>query len=185
MREAGVWTCPRLPSAVPHSVLVRTFAFCLLPFALISRPVSALPETGSLSPYLPDVYRFAFLMTGEAAAAATVLRRTVEHAARGGVGEMHDARRVKRWLFTEARHQCGSSPAAPASGASVPPEPEAGASAPLAARFARVPEAERGALILFYLYLFDPVELAEVLEIPAAELAPLLNRGRAWLDQTA
>ena len=145
--------------------------------------MSALPESGSLSPYLPDVYRFAFLMTGEAAAAAAVLRRTVERAVRGGASELHDARRVKRWLFTEARHQCAS-PAMPAAGESVPPEPDPASPAQLAARFASVPEAERGALILFYLYLFDPAELAEVLEIPSAELAPLLNRGREWLGQT-
>ena len=151
-------------------------------FALLSDPVSALPEPGSLSPYLPDVYRFAFLITGEAAAAAAVLRRAVERAARGGVNELHDARRVKRWLFIEARHQC-TLPALPITGEPVPPEPEAATPAQLAARFARVPEAERGALILFYLYLFDPAELAEVLEIPFPELAPLLNRGRAWLGQ--
>ena len=150
--------------------------------------MSTLPEPGSLSPYLPDVYRFAFLMTGEAAAAAAVLRRTVERAVRGGTSELHDARRVKRWLFTEARHQCGppaTTPhAMPVAGESAPPDAQTAAPAELAARFARAPEAERSALILFYLYLFDPAELAEVLEIPAAELAPLLNRGRAWLGQT-
>ena len=140
--------------------------------------MSALPEPGSLSPFLPDVYRFAFLVTGEAAAAAAVLRRTVERAARAGIGDLRDARRVKRWLFTEARHQCAGPVSAP-----DPEEP--GEAARLAARFAAVPEPERGALVLFYLYLFDPADLAEVLEIPPAELAGLLNRGRALLGHTA
>ena len=71
----------------------------------------------------------------------------------------------------------------PAARESTPPEAETATPAELAARFARVPEAERSALILFYLYLFDPAELAEVLEIPAAELAPLLSRGREWLGR--
>ncbi len=152
--------------------------------------MSALLEPGSLSPYLPDVYRFAFLMTGEAAAAAAVLRRTVERAARGGISDLRDSRRVKRWLFTEARHQCAPpasiGPAKLAADAPVPSNTAAGeavASAPLAARFATVPEVERGALILFYLYLFDPADLAEVLEIPSSELAPLLIRAREMLGQ--
>ncbi len=64
------------------------------------------PEPASLGPHLPDVYRFAFLMTGEPVAAAAVLRRTVERAAHAGIADLRDARRVKRWLFTEARQQC-------------------------------------------------------------------------------
>lgn len=122
-------------------------------------------------------------MTGEPVAAAAVLRRTVERAAHAGITDLRDARRVKRWLFTEARQQCARPVSAPVE-AAVPSEAEpADAPAPtqLAARFAPLPEAERGALILFYLYLFDPAELAEVLEVPSAELAPLLTRGRALL----
>ena len=151
--------------------------FCLLPFRFCPtlRSVSALSEPAALAPYLPDVYRFAFLMLGETVAAAAVLRRTVERAVRAGIADLRDARRVKRWLFTEARQQCAQGAPAPAP---APPATEPGE---LAARFAAVPEAERGALILFYLYLFDPTELAEVLEIPLAELAPLLTRGRASL----
>lgn len=144
------------------------------------------PESASLGPHLPDVYRFAYLMMGEAAAAAAVLRRTVERAVCAGVGDLRDARRVKRWLFIEARHQCAQpplpSPAATAGDAPPTPDDEpadATASRQLAVRFAAVPATERGALILFYLYLFDPAELAEVLEIPSAELAPVLTRGRA------
>ena len=134
------------------------------------------------------MYRFAFFMTGEGATATAVLRRTIERAVRAGIGDLRDARRVKRRLFTEARHQCAQpaavTPDALATDPSVPPETEAGnagAPPPLAARFSSVPTAERSALVLFYLYLFDPAELAEVLEIPPAELAPLLTRGRTLL----
>ena len=49
--------------------------------------------------------------------------------------------------------------------------------------FADLPEDERGALILFYLFLFDPAELAELLEIKPAELGPLLLRGRTLLQR--
>lgn len=136
-------------------------------------------EPASLGPHLPGVYRFAFLMTGEAAAAAAILRRTVERAAHGGVTDLRDAQRVRRWLFIEARHQC----ARHAEEEAAPQTDDADEAVRLAARFGTLPPVERGALILFYLYLFDPAELAEVLEIPAAELAPTLTRGRALLGQ--
>ena len=139
-------------------------------------------EPASLGPHLPGVYRFAYLMTGAADAAAAVLRRTVERAAHDGIIDLRDARRVRRWLFTEARHQCAQHTPptdAPANGA----EPDEAAR--LAGRFGALPLAERGALILFYLYLFDPAELAEVLEIPPAELAPILARGRALLGEAS
>ena len=135
-------------------------------------------EPASLGPHLPGVYRFAFLMTGAAAGAAAVLRRTVERAVHDGIADLRDARRVRRWLFTEARHQCaGHAPSPPAEEGAG----EAGDTMRLAKRFAVLPPAERGALILFYLYLFDPAELAEVLEISPDELAPTLIRGRALL----
>ena len=136
-------------------------------------------EPASLGPHLPGVYRFAFLMTGEAAAAAAVLRRTVERAAHSGVADLRDAGRVRRWLFIEARHECARHVAAEEE---TPGEDNEAAR--LDARFGTLPPPERGALILFYLYLFDPAELAEVLEIPAAELASTLTRGRALLGQT-
>ena len=120
-------------------------------------------------------------MTGENVAAAAVLRHTVERAAHDGIIDLRDARRVKRWLFTEARRQCAQAVPPPAPVADGETPPDVPAVSPLAARFARVPEAERGALILFYLYLFDPAELAEVLEIPPGELAGLLIRGREAL----
>ncbi len=135
-------------------------------------------EPASLGPHLPGVYRFAFLMTGEAATAAAVLRRTVERAVHDGIADLRDERRVRRWLFTEARHQCAGHASSPPVGEGAEEPGDAGR---LARRFGTLPAAERGALILFYLYLFDPAELAEVLEIPAAELAPTLTRGRALL----
>ena len=37
-------------------------------------------------------------------------------------------------------------------------------------------------MILFYLYLFDPAQLAEVLEVKPDELSSLLARGRTLLQ---
>ena len=71
--------------------------------------MSSAPEAAPCKEHLPDVYRFAFLMTGSVDAATEVLRRTVERAARWGIGDLRDPRRVKRWLFAEARLHCGSS----------------------------------------------------------------------------
>ena len=53
----------------------------------------------------------------------------------------------------------------------------------LALLFGSLPETERSATILFYLYVFTPVELAEVLEIKPDDLGTLLTRGRALLQK--
>ena len=180
--------------------------------------MSSSPETAPCKEHLPDVYRFAFLMTGSVDAATEVLRRTVERAARGGIGDLRDPRRVKRWLFAEARLHCGGplptgplplvpdgapDPTAPAHGAngngngqgSHPPVPASGldlpitpgpASSPthgLASAFGALPERERSALILFYLYLFSPADLAETLDLKPDTLGPILTHGRALLTR--
>ena len=62
-------------------------------------------------------------------------------------------------------------------------DPAGDASQQLALLFGGLPEAERGAAILFYLYLFTPAELAEVLEIKPDDLGTLLSRSRALLQR--
>ena len=64
------------------------------------------PEPLPYGEYLPAVYRFAFLMTGTPAAAAGVLRDTVEEAEREGLGDLRNPWQVRRWLFTHARASC-------------------------------------------------------------------------------
>ena len=159
-------------------------------------------DTAPCKEHLPDVYRFAFLMTGNGDAAAEVLRRTVERAMRGGIGDLRDARRAKRWLFAEARAHCGDPlpagplplvPGGPDNGdGGLLPVPAQDHAAPvsadspageLAAAFGALPERERSALILFYLYLFDPAELAETLELKPDTLGPVLAHGRALLTR--
>ena len=207
----------------------------------MSRPPEAVP----CKEHLPEVYRFAFLMTGSAEAATEVLRRTVERAARGGIGDLRDPRRVRRWLFSEARQHCGG----PLTAAPLPPVPDTvahgneghggangqhgsngaggahgtnGASAVhadgppgrvplpdnpplplvpdaavptgpdgasawsaqhLATAFTALPERERCALVLFYLQLFSPADLAEALELRPDALGPVLLQGRHLLKR--
>ena len=143
------------------------------------------PEPLTYAEHLPALYRFALLMTGGVPAAAEVLRLTVEQAERGDLSEVRDPRRVRRWLFARARVLCGRPLAMPDALADPAADPE-GSDDParqLVALFAPLPEAERSALTLFYLYLFNPAELAEVLDVKPAELAALLSRGRTQLQR--
>lgn len=138
-------------------------------------------------------------MTGSPTAAAEVLRHTVEEAEREELGHLRSSWQVRRWLFSHAHDAChrpqasaalvpvpgGEEPfSAPASAASVPTaDATADASLQLALLFGSLPETERGALILFYLFLFTPAELAEVLEVKPDDLGTLLTRGRALLQK--
>ncbi len=138
-------------------------------------------------------------MTGSPAAAAEVLQHTVEEAEREGLGDLRNPWQVRRWIFTHARASCrrphtvagpvppppgGEASFLPAPDASVPAlDPAGDSSQQLALLFGSLPEAERGAAILFYLYLFTPAELAEVLEIKPDDLGTLLSRGRALLQR--
>ena len=160
-----------------------------------------MPDPLPYRDHLPAVYRFAFLMTGSAAAAAEVLQDTVEEAEREGLGDLRNPWQVRRWLFTHARAACrrphtvaGPVPTSSEHEAPFLPASDAGASVPtldatgdsseqLALLFGTLPEAERGAAILFYLYLFTPAELAEVLEIKPDDLGTLLSRSRTLLQR--
>lgn len=157
------------------------------------RPVRETPEPLTYGEHLPAVYRFALLMTGSVPLSAEVLRLTVEQAERGDLNDVRDPRRVKRWLFARARALCAcplsgsgiltASPVHPAEGdPSLPGFADDAPTRQLLALFAVLPEPERCALILFYLYLFDPAQLAEVLEVKPDALAALLTHGRTLLQ---
>jgi DNA-directed RNA polymerase specialized sigma24 family protein len=143
--------------------------------------VSASQETLPYAELLPDLYRFAFLMTGSAEIAAEVLQMAVERSART-LRQVRDAGRAKRWLFSQARLDCaGASGHANGhcvfTGDAARPCPEAPVPAifndqprQLALVFAVLPEPERCALALFYLYVLTP-------------RGALLSRGRALLQR--
>ena len=127
-----------------------------------------------------------------------MLRQTVEEAEREGLGDLRNPRQVRQWIFTHARASCrrphtvaapvptptGEASFLPSPDASVPTADAAGDSSEhLALLFGSLPEAERVASTLFYLYLFTPAELAEVLAIKPDDLGTLLTRGRALLQR--
>lgn len=135
--------------------------------------MSALPET-PFAEYWPDAYRFAFLMTGSAAAAETAIHAVVPKAAES-LSQMRDERQAKRWLFSKILEVCRCIPAAPA----CPGSPAEDA----ARLFSGLPEAERSALSLFYLHRFQSDELAEVLEMTPLALGRLLGSARLLLER--
>jgi DNA-directed RNA polymerase specialized sigma24 family protein len=156
--------------------------------------VSASQDTPPYAELLPDLYRFAFLMTGSAEVAAEVLRIGAARGART-LRQVRDAGRAKRWLFSQARLDCSAASGhgdgrCIFDGGETRPGPEAPVPAvfndqprQLALVFALLPEAERCALALFYLYVLTPGELGEVMDLKPRELGALLARGRLLLQR--
>ncbi|MEO6872822.1 MAG: hypothetical protein ABI233_11460 [Chthoniobacterales bacterium] len=152
-------------------------------------------EITDLSRNLPQLYRFCFLMTGDAAKALEAFQNTLREAAALA------ARRLLPddglWCFHEARHQCLAIGAhdVQAETATMPKEPispEAATrvaqleSAQLASWIAAAPEPQRSALAFFYLNQFSHREMQNLLDLKMDELAGLISHGRAqfqaWLD---
>ena len=157
------------------------------------------PKISVLEPSqnLPQLYRFCFLMTGDAGKAQEVFQATVReaalHAARGEPPSdrlwfFRDAR--WRWLvLAEEGLQAESgtleehdiSPSAPAQISQLHPEQ-------LAIWISAAPEPQRSALAAYYLDEFTPREMMSLLELKAGELSELVSSGRrqfqAWLDAT-
>lgn len=152
-------------------------------------------EITELSRSLPQLYRFCFLMTGDAAKALEAFQNTLREAA------LLAARRQlpddRLWCFHEARHQCvqfaekevqpessahaeeAIRPDAPARVAQLEPTQ-------LAAWIAAAPEPQRSALAFFYLSEFSHREMQNLLDVKMEELAGLISHGRAqfqaWLN---
>jgi RNA polymerase sigma-70 factor (ECF subfamily) len=146
---------------------------------------------------LPQLYRFCFLMTGDAAKAQSAFQDTVREAATRAASDEPAPDRL--WFFRDARWRCIAlgeqgiqaepgmleeaeiSPTAPAQIQTVEP-------AQLALWISAAPEPQRSALALFYLDEFTLPELLSLLEIKAGELSELICSGRrqfqSWLDST-
>lgn len=147
--------------------------------------------------YLPQLYRFCFLMTGEAGKAQEAFQNTVREAALRSAGDNPPPDRL--WFFRDARWRCLAvtesglqaeagmleeaevSPMAPAQIERLEPDQ-------LAVWISSAPEPQRSALALYYLDEFSLRELLALLDIKAAELSELISSGRrqfqAWLDAT-
>ena len=146
---------------------------------------------------LPQLYRFCFLMTGDAAKAQAAFQDTVREATTKTDAEEPPPDRL--WFFRDARWRCIAlgeegiqaepgmleeveiAPSAPAQIAQLTPEQ-------LGLWISAAPEPQRSALALFYLDEFTLVELLSLLEMKAGELSELICSGRrqfqAWLDST-
>ncbi len=144
---------------------------------------------------LPQLYRFCFLMTGDAGKAQEAFQSTVREAARRAAeGESSPDR---FWFFREARWRCLAVGDEGIQAEHVEME-EVELSADAAEQMAQLdanqlaiwiagaPEPQRTTLALFYLDEFDHRELLALLEIKVTELSTLLAQARrqfqAWLD---
>lgn len=146
---------------------------------------------------LPQLYRFCFLMTGDAAKAQEAFQATLrEGALQAARGETPPDRiwffRDARWRCIEASasglqpeshdlEECEVAPNAPAQIAQLHPEQ-------LAVWISSAPEPQRSALAAFYLDEFSLRELLALLDLKAKELSELVSTGRcqfqAWMNAT-
>ncbi|MDQ6655396.1 MAG: hypothetical protein M3Y80_06255 [Verrucomicrobiota bacterium] len=144
---------------------------------------------------LPQLYRFCFLMTGDAAKAQDAFEATLREAALHAT-HRETAPRDRLWFFHEARLRCVTSCETglqPES--SMVEECEVAAAAPsqitqlrpeqLAVWISSAPEPQRSALAAYYLDEFTLAEMQALLSLRARELSELITRGRcqlqAWL----
>jgi DNA-directed RNA polymerase specialized sigma24 family protein len=146
---------------------------------------------------LPQLYRFCFLMTGEAGKAQEAFQNTVREATVRSARDEPPPDRL--WFFRDARWRCLAmseqdlqaepgmleeaeiSPVAPMQIEQLDPDQ-------LAVWISAAPEPQRSALALFYLDEFSLREMLALLEMKAGELSDLISSGRrqfqAWLDAT-
>ncbi len=146
---------------------------------------------------LPQLYRFCFLMTGDASKAQEAFQATLREAAlRSAQGEPPADR---LWFFRDARWRClvlgeeglqaehseleehDLSPHAAAQVTQLHPEQ-------LAIWIAGAPEPQRSALAAYYLDEFTPREILTLLELKPGEMSQAVASGRrqfqAWLNAT-
>jgi DNA-directed RNA polymerase specialized sigma24 family protein len=146
---------------------------------------------------LPQLYRFCFLMTGDASKAREAFQDTVRDAALRSARDEPPPDRL--WFFHDARWRCI---ALGEQGIQAEPgmieEAELSPTAPmqieqlepgqLALWISAAPEPQRSALALFYLDEFTLAELLSLLEMKAGEFSELICSGRrqfqSWLDST-
>jgi len=144
---------------------------------------------------LPQLYRFCFLMTGDAAKAQEVFQDTLREAAFHSANQEPPPDRY--WFFRQARWRCldvtaqGVQPEvlesnladvsehAPEQIGQLDPER-------LAIWISAAPDPQRSALALFYLDEFSYREIMSMLELKLGELAHAIAFGRrefqAWLN---
>jgi DNA-directed RNA polymerase specialized sigma24 family protein len=158
---------------------------------------AALEKENPTSHYLPQLYRFCFLMTGDAARAQEIFQATMHEATLRATER--NVPKDRFWLFRNARDRCLEASEAGLQAEELEMEeheidPQAAEQVrklepgQLAIWISGAPEPQRSALALFYLGEFDHGELLTLTELKTAELGKLVGEGRqqfqAWLNAT-
>ncbi|MDQ6625702.1 MAG: hypothetical protein M3Y69_06120 [Verrucomicrobiota bacterium] len=144
---------------------------------------------------LPQLYRFCFLLMGDAAKAQEAFQATLREAAlHSAQGESPPDR---LWFFRDARWRCLAASEQGIQAEELPMEecevaPHAAAQVKqlhpeqLAVWISAAPEPQRSALAAYYLDEFTSRELLQLLDLKPKELSHLICEGRrqfqAWLD---
>jgi len=144
---------------------------------------------------LQQLYRFCFLMLGDARKAQEIFQTTLREAALCAAhGELP---KEPFWIFRDARWRCLEASetdlqAEPLEiderdiASEAPAQIEQLEPAQLAIWISNAPDPQRTALALFYLDEFDYREILDLAELKLSELSRLLAMGRrqfqAWLD---
>ncbi len=142
-------------------------------------------------PVLIELYRFALLLTGRGDLARRALDSVLSDC-EGRIAQIRDESHRVAWLVARLRQSSTGGASGPHESASPARDNEQEISdddlSPdvliLAQRFHALPEPERTALALFYLELFGPEQIAQVLGIDFEELPPILDRGRRLIESS-
>ncbi len=144
------------------------------------------------SPTLSEFYRFALLLTGSPVAAQKALASAFADV-QASLDQLRSEEQRHAWLAIRLREECLSGEEAPAAGAPrLLRGDEAGGPAAvldleayiMAQHFCRIAEPGRTALALFYLDLFSPSRIADILKMRIEDLANAVGTARQRLQQS-
>jgi DNA-directed RNA polymerase specialized sigma24 family protein len=137
---------------------------------------------------LAEFYRFALLLTGDLRTAEQIMARTLAMV-ESQLAELRSDASRQAWLAQRIRERCLSENAC-----NENPVPRLLRTAPegrpeilkieafiVAQRFSTLPEPERTALALFYVDIFQPADIAQLLKMSIDELASVLGHARLLL----
>jgi DNA-directed RNA polymerase specialized sigma24 family protein len=142
---------------------------------------------------IAEFYRFALLLTGRSAVAEQVMVETIAEA-EAQLDEFRNDANRQAWLAQRLRQHClkNNEETPPPAPRLLRIEPEPGVRPEvlgieafiLAEHFHGLPEPGRSALALFYLDLFTPEEIAELLKMKLEELGATLAEARTRLQES-
>ena len=139
---------------------------------------------------LAEFYRFALLLTGDIRTAENIMARTLA-VVESQLEELRSDASRQVWLAQRIRERClrenaGNENPVPRllrTEAEGRPEILKIEAFIVAQRFSTLPEPERSALALFYLDIFQPVDIAQLLKMSIDDLAAVLGRARVQLGE--